>query len=1517
MAYAFAGFLFLLIAAVLVLQIPPVQNAIVGRLLRNFSNVSGFTTRIESFSLLWFDRLELQGVTITDPGGNAMIDARYININFDITELLNQHDINIDGVILDSATVFLTKIEENDTARDLNINIFINELSKMVKRESAEPKSSQVNIGEAVLNQCQFVYVDQYRDTIAHGFDYNHFSLDIDEAQLRNFLAIGDTTQFDVITLLAKDRKTDFEIHQLSTFFRVSNASMEFNNLDLKAGKSHISDTVMFTYNHRFDLQDFVNRVTIHAHLDSAVVDPVDLALFAPGTETINKPIALSGEFNGRIKKFKVDQMQASIGNTRLLGSLDMDGLPELSETFIILNLSNSKLDFSDFNFLLNQNTLARLRPVGDLFLNGQFLGYPSDFVANGNLVSDLGRIKSDINFKVNDEDFDLSTYKGRLTMIDFDLGRYLQDTVGFQQVSLDGDIRGSGLSKSTADFTLNGKINSLGIKGYDYSNITTNAHFASGFFNGVISVNDPNLEFSAEGSVDLRNKKNLIKIRANLDTANLDKLNLSGKKIVVSTALDIDISGLELDSLVGTANFNDFMINYEDQLMELKNIQLNAQKEGANRVVDLTTTLLDAHIHGNYVFSALTADIKEVINEISLNIKNNKEEIEQYYREKTRKPESYAASFELNIKDIEPISKLLAMDLSVTPNTTIEGSFTSGYTTIFHAYTFIDSLSYKNNLLLKTEAELTTSKIADSTSVLAMAFINSEKQVIGSGLKTEQLIAEGIWNKSHIDFSIDCDQQKQNNYIRLKGAVDFMQDSTRLKLLPSMIHLLDRNWHIDATNEIVGNNHEWYFRNLELMNRNQSIQMNGHLSDNPDKKMFFQVNDLDLAILNVITDKKFTGTLNADIQLMNYYQNPSIQNDILIDSLTINDFLIGDITGNNIWDNTEKKFNVNFFIDRQQARIVNLQGDYTPAHDDPLNLNAHFEQASVRILEPFLQDIFGSMDGNVTGAFKITGTLQDPQINGEGMVHNGQLMVLYTKTLYQFNGVIALKPEAIIFKNIELMDTYKNKGSLSGTIYHRNFYQMRVDLSADFRNFQVLNTTARDNTLFYGQGYATGNVQFLGPVANMKIISNARTEKNTRIYIPIGGSSSVEKKEFINFINLTDTTQVVEVSTKTAHDNRVDLTGLTFELNLDVTPDMYCEIIFDIKSGDIIRGRGNGDLKLQLDTKGEFNMFGSVEFSEGWYNFTLYDLINKEFEIKKGSRITWFGDPYAALLDINATYNQLASFAAIVNDPNLANSPELRRKYPVQVLLMLDGPLLSPQISFDILANDLPQSVNVANNLVRLDFLFETFKSNLDEQGLMKQVFSLIVLRKFSPPDAFFNPSGTLYNSVSELLSNQLSYWMSQVDENLEIDVDLGTMDQEAFNTFQLRLSYTFLNGRLRITRDGTFGNSGYNDQATNNRGNLASIAGDWTVDYFLTADGKFKIKMYNRTNYNQLSTSLNNQSYLTTGVSLQHVQSFNELKDLIRFARTKNRKESERKPQEQDPVQNEEAIKEEEEGG
>jgi hypothetical protein len=117
-------------------------------------------------------------------------------------------------------------------------------------------------------------------------------------------------------------------------------------------------------------------------------------------------------------------------------------------------------------------------------------------------------------------------------------------------------------------------------------------------------------------------------------------------------------------------------------------------------------------------------------------------------------------------------------------------------------------------------------------------------------------------------------------------------------------------------------------------------------------------------------------------------------------------------------------------------------------------------------------------------------------------------------------------------------------------------------------------------------------------------------------------------------------------------------------------------------------------------------------------------------------------------------------------------------------------------------------------------------------------------------------------------------------------------------------------MNGRLRVTRDGTFYGS-QNNSNLNSSQSLSSIAGDWTVDYLLTADGKLKVKMYNRTNINPILNTIGSQNSVTTGVSISHTQSFNALKDIWRSART--RREQNSAPQ---PDPNDEAILQEEDG-
>ena len=60
--------------------------------------------------------------------------------------------------------------------------------------------------------------------------------------------------------------------------------------------------------------------------------------------------------------------------------------------------------------------------------------------------------------------------------------------------------------------------------------------------------------------------------------------------------------------------------------------------------------------------------------------------------------------------------------------------------------------------------------------------------------------------------------------------------------------------------------------------------------------------------------------------------------------------------------------------------------------------------------------------------------------------------------------------------------------------------------------------------------------------------------------------------------------------------------------------------------------------------------------------------------------------------------------------------------------------------------------------------------------------------------------------------------------------------------------------------------------------------------MDYMLTADGKLRIKMYSRTNVNPILSSVNQQNTITTGASIIHTQSFDEIRDLFRRSRNRS---------------------------
>jgi hypothetical protein len=443
----------------------------------------------------------------------------------------------------------------------------------------------------------------------------------------------------------------------------------------------------------------------------------------------------------------------------------------------------------------------------------------------------------------------------------------------------------------------------------------------------------------------------------------------------------------------------------------------------------------------------------------------------------------------------------------------------------------------------------------------------------------------------------------------------------------------------------------------------------------------------------------------------------------------------------------------------------------------------------------------------------------------------------------------------------------------------------MILDMRADFRKLMVLNTTRLQNKLYYGTAIATGQATVLGAPSNMVINIDARSESGTRLSIPLDNNSTITRQSFIRFVNRNRTDTTAQAPAAPA----VDLSGINMNFNLEVTPDAYLEIILDAATGDIVRGSGSGRIKMNIDTRGEFSMEGQIEIIRGAYNFTLYNVINKEFLIRPGGTIIWNGDPYEGIMNITATYTQTVPIPASILGAASNGDTPANVRIPVTAVMNLVGNLLTPQIKLDLEFNNTPSELEA-----QLSPYLADIRNDQDE--LNRQVFSLLILKRLSERGTIGSGGAGsavqqgITGSLSELITNQLGNWLSQLDANLEVDIGLvGTMDQVDLRNLQVRLSYNLLEGKLRLSREGGFNNGTTDSQDPNTFDPYNnSLAGDWRAEYFLGQNGKLRLRMEYITSQRRFATTANTS---ITNISLLHTEQFNTLRELFRRRRLPRR--------------------------
>lgn len=1412
-----------------------------------------------------------------------MISVDEMVLTFRLNSLIQNKDIVLKEAWIDGANVNLRK---KDSA-ELNIVNWVKQIAQInASEDSTSVEPTLFGINKISLLNSEFSISDDSKDSIDVGFDFNHFRLKEINADLLNLKSAEDTFQIDVRHLATFDEKTGLDISRLSTYLNISNRAMAFYDLELNMGKTHIKDSVVFRYEKPEHMAYFIDSVDISANFDKSILHSSEFSMFAPNLKDFNDQIELSGYFKGTVKSFYSDNFNLKIGESTVLnGTMEIDGLPQINETLFSIGLNNSSIKASDFERYLPNRPFTITNKLGLVKLDGLFFGLLNDFVTNGDFETGIGNFNSYVKTEISDND--ISTYNGTLSLKDFDIGYFIEDSL-YQKINMEGSIEGSGFTIEEADFLLDANISSIGINDYEYNNIVTDGRFAQSFFSGEMKVDDENFILTANGSVDLRGRGNTLNIDGTVFKANLDELNIVSQDMMIASDFKLDFTGIELDSIEGAIELKNSYVKYLDEDLIIDSLYFTSQRQKSQRAVNILSDFFNIDLVGDYEFSTILNELKSLNEQYKLIFTSKQDEVKNFLLNRNE-PNPFDIKFNAQLPNITPLINLFDTAIYVAPNASFSGTFTNSGEENFSLNALTDTLQYANITFINNEFNLNANDMRDSIQVLTLGYLYSEKQIYANTSETESLVAEAVWDGKHIDIVQNIGQESSGNYAEIGAAIDFFPERTELRFSESNLVALNNTWHISKENIVVFGENQIDIEDLNIYNSNQSIDFNGQISIINDSSKTLSVTFDNVAVENInsITNKDYSGIISGEIRAQNLYYNPLISGNLNINDLKINNVLTGDVGGALIWDDQNKLFDLDFKVNREGNKIVDLSGQFYPSsRTDQLDLKLRFDQANLEIAEPFADEVFSDIGGTIDGDIFVKGILKKPLFNGNGVINNGTLKVNYLNTAYAINGAIELEKDVIKFNDLDVTDLNESLMIFSGDINLNSFDNVYFDLKGDLNNFQVLNTSAEIGDIYYGEAFASGDLVLKGATDNLSISANLITQPNTKLFIPITENKELEESSFINFINRGDSTSKnVEVDDDL---ESVNVEGLNLDLDIGVTPDAYTEIIIDAKTGDIIRGRGNGQLRLQIDSEGDFKMTGGLEITEGAYNFSLYNIITKEFNIEQPSKITWYGDPFAGIMDINASYSQNTSLAPLLSDVGFGNnegtSSTTGRRFPTKVLLKLYGELLSPQIVFDI---DL-SGINTQ------DFQFQTaidaFKNKIasDEQELNRQVLSLILLNRFSEQGNLNIGGQTATQNVSQLLSNQLSQFVTQLDENLEIDFDLADLSEEALYTFQVRLSYTFLDGRLRVSREG----------GLSNLVDINSIAGDWAAEYLLTQDGRYKVKVYSRTNYDLATSAITaNATSTTTGASITQTTNFNTISEFFNLVGKKGKEKRKKK--------------------
>lgn len=1352
-----------------------------------------------------------------------------LNKNYAIDKAINLKDIEIINPEI------LIKSWKNIDSLQTNKSIDLPQLDLSWSKLNIQGGSLKL------MNTIQNIRISNINTEIFNACYFNGFA----EAEIRN-LSFNNGKQLSLENLRVK---------QISLL----NNKLIANGLAIKLGNSDFEGDFSVFSKKLFDVDNLKNTIQVDLKFTNSHFEIKDLINVLPKSININalniiknEYISFKGDIYGNLNRLVGKNLKFDISDgSYFYGKMNLRNLLMPKEEIINLKCKNLYVSSQMLNRSVSLLKLdSNLIKLGFLQFNGSFDGFLNDFVAFGNINSRLGNAKLDMQLNVIGGK-ELATYSGNININDFKLGQFLnQPNLG--NISLNASIsNGKGFTNKTASAKISATIKEFDFKKYTYQDAHLSGTLNANKFNGNFNIKDENIDFYFDGFIDFTDKDiPKFNFAADLRKMNLQALKLAINPWKINGSAVIDVKNKKWSELEGLAVLSGLEVRNDTALYELDNLSFISKMDSEGRKrVEIQSEVLEADFQGNF-------DIENVPNAIMNFMIDAFPGFSKILEIKKAKniPDEFDLLFQAKIKKSDGWEGLLLPQLSKIDGTEIKGE-----------------INYKkkiSNVLLK----IPTIKLNDLNINGTYAQLNLNNGIgrldasfsgikIGDQAELPPFVFLSNLNKDEINFQtrLGSDIKSKQPLFELRGKINTLQnEKIALRLGNNSFRLLSTKWKVNPNNLVLISADKYDIQNMNFISQEEEFSISR-----------FKTKGLKVSLKNIALSRidslikftiKFSGKLNADFAFEDWKGFKNMTFKAYSDSLKMNKKDWGylqikaqrptenhpvsaqfSLTKGNAALHLSAFYNLKEFdvTKEKQKGYFDLQLN---AYNFPNNIAAYF-------LEGVLSNIQGKFDADIHFDGKF------PKLNTAGTIFlaSGGVTVDYLKTRYTYKPTtVPVNNQLFDLTGGVLYDKYNHTAQITGGVSHDYLKKFGFKARLTSKRFLCLDTQKGDNPTFYGQAMGTGDVRFEGTFKLPDIYVKASVSDSTRVVIPISSEIATQSIKNIRFVN-----KQKESKENMSPKSKAILKGLSFDMDLEAKPGAVLEMVFNEQTGDILKVTGRGGVRLSVLRNEPFKMFGDISIDEGSYLFT-YLAINKNFKLRPRGTISWNGDPFKALINIEATYEDIyASTAVLIQEYLVTASQSIKseasQNTQVTLILKLQGDLFKPNITFDLA---FPTLQGALENYV--DSKLRVLKQ--DQNELNKQVFGLIVAGQFLPAVFSMSETAIIYNTVSEFVSNQLSILVNQLISNLigKGELDSGTnfdiaynrnpnfviTDFKAGNELQVSLKQSLFNDRLTVMVGGNLDNNffGGSSESTTFLGN------DVVIEYNLSKDKSLKFRVYQK---------------------------------------------------------------------